>query len=200
MNATLSEPATNLMCQHGICITQTGWMYENLGYTSAALSMYQQAMRALTEGIASLNAAPPDDALFHLGASQLRLGCICLTQGNSKAGREWIEAALPNLCSAWMFFPGNPWYQQALTQAALILGEIGTAEKVRDQSPPSVTINQVSDWIDQAIKIWERLQGNDAEYLGMTIVGGDESFSDWSVTLLEDVFGNMPAWAKSTVA
>jgi len=200
MNATLTEPSTNLMCQHGICIAQTGWMYENMGYVPAALSMYQQAMRALTEGIASLSVPPADDALFHLGASQLRLGCIYLTRGNSKSGREWIEAALPNLCSAWMFFPGNPWYQQALTQAALILGEIGTAEKVRDQSPPSETISQIGEWIDQALKIWERLQGNDAEYLGMTIVGGDQSFGDWSTALLNDVFGNMPGWAGSNAA
>jgi hypothetical protein len=200
MSATLTRPTTNLSCQHGICIAQTGWMYESLGYPSAAINMYEQAVRTLAKGIAALGNMAADDALFHLGASQLRLGCLCQSKDNPQVCRQWIESALPNLRKAWSSFPGNPWYQQALAQAALMLGEIGTAEQVRDQSPPSASIGRISEWIDRALNLWARLRGNDVEYLGMTISDRDQPAGDWSTALMGGVFGSSPAWVDSNPA
>jgi hypothetical protein len=119
--------------------------------------------------------------------------------GNSRGCRQWLEAALPNLRNAWSKFPGNPWYQQALAQAALMLGDIGAAEQVRDQSPLSASSGQISEWIDSALKLWSRLRGNDVEYLGMAVSGDDQSADDWSSALMNDVFGNAPAWVEPNV-
>ncbi len=192
MNPTMNSPMTNLQCQHGISVAQTGWTYENMGYTAAAMNMYQQAVTTLSSGIATLPGQAPDDALFHLGISQLRLGFLCQTQGNVSASRQWIQSALPHLQEAWRRFPGNPWYQQALVQASILLGMLGNAQEVREQSPKSATIEKIGGWIDNAVKVWNRL---DAKHQRLTATGWTQPSNEWSGAVMADVFHGKPAWA-----
>lgn len=195
MKTTCVLPTTNLQCQHGIAIAQTGWMYENMGYANAAMNMYHQAVQSLSAGMSKIDGPVSDDSLFHLGTSQLRLGCLAQTMGNRPLSRQWLLSSLPNLEAAWRRFPGNPWYQQALAQASILLGQVGIAEQVRDQSPPCSSLEKVSGWIDQAIKIWDRFQGKNLEYLGIDGPDPEQPSMDWSKSLLNEVFGHAPAWA-----
>lgn len=130
MIAVTNRPQTNLPCQHGISIAQRGWMYENMGYAASAMTMYQQAVRTLSRGIDQMGESAPDDALFHLGASQLRLGCMNRKLGNLEAARQLVEKAVPNLEAAWERLPDNRGYQQALAQASMMLDE---NERVGDE-------------------------------------------------------------------
>ncbi len=196
MNVTVNMPMTNLQCQHGISIAQTAWMYENMGYNAAAMNMYQQAVNTLTAGLATLPGAAPDDALFHLGASQLRLGCLCQTMGNVTASRQWIRSSLPHLQEAWQRFPGNPWYQQALAQASILLGQIADAQNVRKQSPQSPTVEKIGGWIDSAMKVWDRL--NNENNLARPLASGwAQPSAEWSDSVMADIFSGSPAWAAN---
>jgi hypothetical protein len=191
----MNVPLTNLQCQHGISVAQTAWVYENMGYAAAAMNMYQQAVNTLSAGISTLAGPAPDDALFHLGASQLRLGCLCQNLGNSTASRQWIQASLPNLREAWGRFPGNPWYQQALVQASLLLGQLGTAEEVREQSPQSAAVEKISGWIDRAVQARDRLnvsQGGPGRAIASNWAPAG---NEWSSVVMRDVFNGSPAWA-----
>lgn len=189
MNAVMNVPQTNLQCQHGISVAQTAWMYENMGYASAAMNMYEQAVTTLTNGIATLAGQAPDDALFHLGSSQLRLGCLQQNAGNITSGRLWMQKSLAHLQEAWRRFPGNPWYQQALAQASILLGQMNTAEEVREQSPQSATVDKIGGWIDQAMKAWDRLNEKN------NIPARRQPDNEWSGVVMKDVFNGAPAWA-----
>jgi len=182
-------PKTNLQCQHGISVAQTAWMYESMGYSTAALNMYQQAIETLSHGIATLDGPAPDDALFHLGACQLHIGCMSQTLGDDlPASRQWIQSSFRHLQEAWQRFPGNPWYQQALVQASILLGQMKTAEEVRTSSPKSATVEKIGNWIDLALVAWDRLNPR-KEGAQRVIPNG------WTGTVMKDVFNGRPAWA-----
>jgi len=188
MSITMNVPQTNLQCQHGISVAQTAWMYESMGYATAALNMYHQAIETLSHGISTLQGPAPDDALFHLGACQLRVGCMCQTLGDLPASRQWFQSSLRHLEEAWNRFPGNPWYQQALAQASILLGQMKTAQQVRETSPKSATAEKIGMWIDRALVVWDRMNPR-IDGVQRAIPNG------WSGTVMKDVFNGRPVWA-----
>jgi hypothetical protein len=169
-------------------------MYENMGYTAAAKNMYEQAVDTLAEGISTLAGAGPDDALFHLGACQLSLGCLCHTMGNAAGCRKWIQAALPHLQEAWRRFPGNPWYQQALVRASILLGRIAAAREVREQSPKSAAVEKIGGLIDRATIAWERLTNESSNRSVGNPANWAQPSTDWSAAVMSDVFKGSPSW------
>lgn len=134
MNATDTAPTTNLCCQHGISMAQTGWMYEELGYPAAALGMYRQAVQTLTRGIAALGGDAPTDARHHLGAGRLGIARLCESMGNPDAARAWVESALPNLREAARLAPANARYVETLGAALRHLARLD-AEATRECGP-----------------------------------------------------------------
>jgi tetratricopeptide (TPR) repeat protein len=189
MNAVVNVPGTNLLCQHGISLAQTAWMYEDLGYASAAASMYEQAVATLTNGIAALRGAVPDDALFHLGSCQLRLGCAAHAAENYTLSRQLLQQSLPNLEEAWRRFPANPWYQQGLVQASLLLGQLTTAEEVCERSPRSQNIERIGGLLDRAKAAWERMPA-----------AATGNGREWTRAVVRDVFDGLPAWTRPSAS
>src|SRR3954452_13713487 len=106
---------------------QAGQQLEQMGNLVAAGPYYQQALYALAACTQMLGPLTPDVVYYWMGCCQVRLGFLTHAAGNLSWAQDWLRQALASAQAACQRNPANPWYQLAVTQLALALGDVGLA-------------------------------------------------------------------------
>ncbi len=170
---------------------QTGQQLEARGNLVSAGPYYQQALYALAACTQMLGPLVPDVVYYWMSCCQVRLGFLTHSAGNPTWALEWLRQALGSAQTACQRSPANPWYQLAVTQLALALGEThqaqrscqnlsghsglaGVARVVQQVSRPGSPSSGSDNALAGKVKSWLSVGGKAIDILGALIkmVGG----------------------------